>query len=107
VASPEHTEARILQTITTMLPSAGASYEQAMRDLHDGTRVSVRGTAVELREALREVLDDLAPDVEVAKAPGFKLEHGQTKPTMRQKAHFVFAAVIRRPRRRRPMMLLR
>ena len=49
----------------------------------------MRGTAVELREALREVLDHLAPDGEVIKMAGFKLEADQTKPTMRQKARFV------------------
>jgi hypothetical protein len=85
----DSTEARILQTMKTMLPSAAASYEQAIHDLHDGSRLSSRGTAVELREALREVLDHLAPDVEVSRGPGYKPEAGQTKPTMRQKARFV------------------
>jgi hypothetical protein len=49
----------------------------------------MRGTAVELREALREVLDHLAPDNEVTKMAGFTLEANQTRPTMRQKARFV------------------
>jgi hypothetical protein len=49
----------------------------------------MRGTAVELREALREVLDHLAPDDEVVKVPGFRFEGDQTRPTMRQKARFV------------------
>jgi len=53
-------------------------------------RLSFRGVAVELRECLREVLDHLVPDDEVTKMTGFKLEGDQKKPTMRQKARFVF-----------------
>lgn len=83
------TEMRIIETLKPMLPLAAVSYEQAIRDLRSSDRISVRGTAVELRETLREVLDHLAPDAEVIRAPGFKLETGQTKPTMRQKARFV------------------
>jgi len=49
----------------------------------------MRGTAVELREALREVLDHLAPDSEVIGMVGFKFDADQAKPTMRQKARFI------------------
>lgn len=85
----DNTESNILQKLEAMLPSAAASYHQAILDIRDESRQSMRGTAVELREALREVLDYLAPDEAVAKTPGFKLEADQTKPTMRQKARFV------------------
>lgn len=82
-------ESEILRILQSMLPSAAASYQQAILDFRDGSRRSMRGTAVELREALREVLDHLAPDGEVTGMPGFKLEPGQARPTMRQKARFV------------------
>ena len=75
--------------VAAILPSAAASYNQAILDLKDSTRHSLRGTAMELREAVREVLDHLAPDGDVQCAPGFTLEPGQSKPTMRQKAHFI------------------
>ncbi len=52
-------------------------------------RLSWRGTAVEFREALREVLDQLAPDGEVTAQPGFKLEKDRTGPTMKQKVVFI------------------
>lgn len=79
----------ILKTIGSMVPSAALSYEQAIRDLADASRISMRGTASELREALREVLDHLAPDSDVTKGEGFKLEKNRTKPTMKQKVRFI------------------
>jgi len=94
-SSPGHTvslslvEQRIIKTLTTMLPSSALSYEQAVRDLNSSDRRSFRGTAVELRECLREVLDHLAPDDDVMKMTDYKHEPGQTKPTMRQKTAFI------------------
>lgn len=82
-------ESELVQALQAVLPSAAASYRQAVFDLRDPSRESMRGTAVELREALREVLDHLAPDDDVMKMPGFKLEPEQKRPTMRQKARFV------------------
>lgn len=83
------TEQRILGTLKAMLPDAAASYEQAIIDLRNSTRISWRGTAVEFREVVREVLDHLAPDDDVMKEPGFSLERERIAPTMRQKASFV------------------
>jgi hypothetical protein len=57
-----------------------------------GTRSSWRGTAVEFREALREVLDQLAPDAEVEAQPNFKREPDTKGPTMKQKAVFILRA---------------
>jgi hypothetical protein len=45
-----------------------------------------------LREALRELLDTLAPDEEVMKIAGFKLEDGAKGPTMKQKTRFILKA---------------
>jgi hypothetical protein len=78
-------EVQILTTLRSLVPSAGQSYEQALLDLQSASRLSYRGTAVELREALREVLDHLAPDADVMASPGFKLERDATRPTMKQK----------------------
>ncbi len=83
------TEQKIIDTLKSMLPSAALSYEQACRDIVSKDRCSLRGTAVELRETLREVLDHLAPNHEVTNAPGFKPEEGQKGPTMKQKARFI------------------
>ncbi len=81
-------ETAILATLTELVPTAALSYEQALRDLRVA-RVSWRGTAADLRETLREVLDHLAPDDAVMRVPGFKFEKDRTKPTMQQKARFI------------------
>jgi hypothetical protein len=91
-ATPGSVEAAILSTLDKLVPSAAKSYRQALADLQDHSRFSYRGAAHELREALREVLDRLAPDAEVAKAPGYKQEPDAKKPTQRQKALFVLRA---------------
>ena len=82
-------EQQIITTIEQLVPSASLSYQQAVRDLRDTKRLSYRGVAVEIREALREVLDHLAPDQDVARSSGFKLEKDVKKPTMKQKARFI------------------
>jgi len=85
-------ETAILQTLERLLPLTALSYRQAIQDLADQKRSSYRGVAAELREMLREVLDHLAPDADVMKAPGFKLEKDQTKPTMKQKTAHILKA---------------
>jgi hypothetical protein len=83
---------KIIQTLYRLVPSAALSFEQALLDRANKDRKSFRGTAAELREALREVIDHFAPDEDVVKAPGFKLEKDRTKPTTRQKMRFILKA---------------
>src|SRR6202011_3268720 len=52
---------KIIKTLEGLVPPAALSYRQAIADLSDDNRVSFRGPALELREALRETLDHLAP----------------------------------------------
>jgi hypothetical protein len=86
------TERSILATLSKMLPTAAASYEQVLRDIADGKRVSWRGPGSELREVLREVMEHLAPDDQVMAAHGFKFERGMTRPTQKQKVRFILKA---------------
>jgi hypothetical protein len=79
----------LARTLEKVCPAGAACYRQGLTDLGDSSRVSWRGTATELRETLREVLDTLAPDEAVTKAPGFKLEDGAKAPTMKQKTRFI------------------
>ncbi|HUW12025.1 MAG TPA: hypothetical protein VM537_20025 [Anaerolineae bacterium] len=83
---------QIIETLADLCPSAAASYTQALSDLETLERASWRGTAAELREALRQALDKLAPDDEVMGQEGFKPEPGQTRPTMRQKVQFILTS---------------
>lgn len=85
----EPQDERIFTVLSQMCPSAAASFGQGILDISDTKRISWRGTATEFREALREVLDKLAPDDEVEKQPGFKYEKDKTTPTMKQKAVFI------------------
>lgn len=87
VATP--TERLIIDTLSAILPAAAASYEQCLLDLGGPPRRSYRGVAQEMREALRETLDHLAPDPDVLAESNFKLEKGTTRPTQRQKALYV------------------
>jgi uncharacterized membrane protein len=88
---PTSVEAAILKTLDQIAPTSALSYQQVLQDLADSNRKSYRGTASELREVLRELLDHFAPDAEVMKT-GIKLEPGQTKPTMKQKTVFILKA---------------
>jgi hypothetical protein len=82
-------ETQILEILSQLVPSAGLSYQQALNDLQEERRVSFRGTANELREAMRETLDHLAPDGDVKASNDFKLTKGQTKPTQKQKVRYI------------------
>lgn len=85
------TEAAILATLERIIPSTALSYRQVLQDLAEPQRVSYRGTAAEVREVLRELLDHLAPDEDVLKS-GVKIEKGLNGPTMKQKATFILKA---------------
>lgn len=85
-------ERAVLSTLAKMLPATAVSYEQVLIDIGHGKRVSWRGTATELREVLREVMDHLAPNDKVMAAQGFTLEKDRTRPTQRQKVKFILKA---------------
>jgi hypothetical protein len=82
---------KIIETLKALLPSAAASYEQAVIDLTSPSRLSWRGPATDLREALRETLDHLAPDADVEKQPGYKPERDARGPTQKQKVRFILS----------------
>lgn len=79
----------IVTTLRALLPTAAMSYEQAIADLSQDDRLSYRGPATDLREALRETLDRLAPDHEVTNAAGYRQEKDTSGPTMKQKVRFI------------------
>ena len=83
------TDQLIIETLQELCPSAAAAYSQALSDLHAEKRESWRGPAADLREAMRETLDVLAPDSEIMKEAGFKLEKDAHRPTMKQKVRYV------------------
>jgi hypothetical protein len=88
-AAGDATDRRIIVVLQRLVPSAALAYEQALLDMGAGGRLSWRGPATDLREALRETLDYLAPDSEVTGQAGFKLETNTSGPTMKQKVRYV------------------
>ena len=78
----------VVVTRTAIYPSFEL-YNQALVDLGGENRLSWRGPAIDLHEALRETLDHLAPDASVMDQPSFKLEKGVSAPTMKQKVRFI------------------
>lgn len=55
LASP--TDELIINSLNDICPSASLAYQQALLDFSRGERMSWRGPATDLREALREALD--------------------------------------------------
>jgi hypothetical protein len=82
-------DAEVIGTLQSMVPSAARSYEQATIDMQSDKRLSWRGPATDLREALRETLDHLAPDKDVRAIPGYKQDAGTDGPTMKQKVRYI------------------
>lgn len=85
-------ERLIAKALEEIVPSASRSYIQGINDLADTNRISYRGAANEFREALREILDQLAPDNEVTAQPNFQFEDRQSTPTRKQKARYILKA---------------
>lgn len=79
----------IISTLNDLCPTASLAYQQALLDLGGGDRLSWRGPSTDLREALRETLDLLAPDADVMASAGFKLEGDAKRPIMKQKVRYV------------------
>jgi hypothetical protein len=102
VSRPTPTEDQIIAALEAKVPSAAPCYEQAVRDLGDDRRISYRGTANELRSAVWEVLEQLAPDADVMAADGFILEAGQKTPTRKQKARHILRARLGESARQAP-----
>jgi hypothetical protein len=82
-------DGRIISTLDKVCPAAALPCKQALADIGGHERHSWRGPATDLREALRETLDALAPDKDVQDQPGFKLEANAVRPTMKQKAKYI------------------
>ena len=77
-----------LAEMERLVPTAAAAYRQAVSDLRS-ERLSYRGPANELRQALWSVLQELAPDDDVIAEPDFRLEGKEERPTHRQRAKFI------------------
>lgn len=93
LASQNPDSLRLRALLEGISPALADSYTQVLNDLDDPQRISFRGTANDMREIVREVLDALAPDEEVRARPWYsnQTEDGQAKryPTMADKARYI------------------
>ncbi len=90
-------DTEILRRLETLSPTVAGSYRQVLTDVQDVSRSAWKGTANELREVLREVLDTLAPDGEVrqtdwfgqARASASTQQERDRGPTHAEKVRFI------------------
>lgn len=90
----------IMARLKQLKPELELSYRQVLTDLADQRRITYRGTANELREIFREVLDQLAPDRQVMSQSWFKEKRAAIKdereknrlPTRAEKVKYVMSS---------------
>lgn len=78
----------VIDALAKISESLVAGYQQVHKDLADDTRISWRGTADEIREVLRELLEFLAPDEQVKRMTWYKQEPNTEGPTQAQRAKY-------------------
>lgn len=83
---------RVIDALREKSPGAADAYEQALIELEGEDKLSWRGPASDLREALRVALDCMAQDDAVMAEPWYKPEQDSGKPTRRQRMEFVLRA---------------
>ena len=93
-SAPAGNDPDVARKLRALDSEIAESYEQVVEDLMQSNRKTYRGTAAELREVIRTVLDKLAPDDEVkgtdwykeARRSGSKKEEN---PTMSEKTKYI------------------
>jgi Predicted pPIWI-associating nuclease len=65
-------DASVIERLRRLSASLADSFEQALRDLNDHTRLTYLGPAGEVREVMRAAVQLLAPDDEIRKQPWFQ-----------------------------------
>lgn len=77
---------QLLRSVSTRIAD---SYVQVASDLASDDRLTWMGTAHEIREMLRGILDTLAPVEDVQKAAWYKLQSNTSGPTQKQKVKYI------------------
>lgn len=80
---------KILDALAQISEPLSNSYIQIVADFEDETRISWAGTAHEIRELLRKMLETLAPTEKVEAAEWFRLEKGTSGPTQKQRVKYI------------------
>jgi hypothetical protein len=83
---------RLLDALQEIAEPLANSYLQIVADFEDDGRISWAGTAHEIRELLRKLLEQLAPVDKVEAEPWFKQEANTSGPTQRQRVKYILAS---------------
>lgn len=80
----------VLDRLRKLSPALSTSFEQALRDLNDQTRLSYMGPAGEVREVLRATIQILAPDADIRAQSWFKghPQGGKINPTQSERTRY-------------------
>lgn len=89
VTKSYYANSSILQALQPMSGSLANSYIQIIADFEDEQRVSWAGTAHEIRELLRKILEYLAPTEKVQAEPWFKQIANTSGPTQKQRVKYI------------------
>ncbi|MDB5185854.1 MAG: hypothetical protein JWL85_377 [Candidatus Saccharibacteria bacterium] len=82
---------KIHEALMLMPEHISNSYIQIVSDFEDETRVSWAGTAHEIRELLRHILEHLAPDNKVTQAAWYVQQKDTSGPTQKQKVRYILS----------------
>lgn len=83
-------DASIIERLRRQSSSLADSFEQALSDLNDHTRLTYIGPAGEVREVMRAAVQQLAPDDEVRKQPWFQgiAQGGKRNPSQAERIRY-------------------
>ncbi len=92
--APSGRDGAVVGRLFKLDPHFAEGYEQVVEDLADGSRRTYRGTAGELREVLRGVLERLAPDEQLTKTEWYKEARRtgarkESNPTQSERTKFI------------------
>jgi hypothetical protein len=81
----------ILESLQAISNPLANSYLQIIAEFEDESRITWDGTAHQIRELLRKLLDLLAPTNLVEQQVGYKQEMGLSGPTQKQRVKYILA----------------
>lgn len=84
-----HVRSDVYVALLSISEPLASKYAQAKTDLEDDNRLSWSGTAHEIREVLRGLLEELAPDENVTAELWYKQEKGTSGPTHKQRVRYI------------------
>jgi Predicted pPIWI-associating nuclease len=83
-------QAGTMARLRRLSPRIADSFEQALRDVNDGTRLTYGAPAGEAREVLRQAIDAMAPDDQVRRQSWFKgyVKDGNVEATQAERVQY-------------------